>query len=173
MRTESALPGFINTFPPCGQCTLPRIPRDSLPNNVRADFGRAGSSILSDADFRMQNLCCGLYGLRGDCWVFAAGRKTSARRASYRSEALSPLRGLVIFQLGPTACAVGCILSPLRGWERARSSTRTETYEPCFSRTNSAFLADCFSLRKARATSPSGVGSETGPNSQSGRSPWA
>src|ERR1022692_4702574 len=29
---------------------------------------------------------------------------------------LSPLRGLLISHLPPTACAVGCILSPLRGW---------------------------------------------------------
>ena len=28
---------------------------------------------------------------------------------------LSPLRGLVISRCGPTACAVGCILTPLRG----------------------------------------------------------
>ena len=30
--------------------------------------------------------------------------------------ALSPLRGLLSILLVPTACAVGCILSPLRGW---------------------------------------------------------
>ena len=31
---------------------------------------------------------------------------------------LSPLRGLQVFLLPPTACAVGCILSSLRGWRR-------------------------------------------------------
>jgi hypothetical protein len=30
---------------------------------------------------------------------------------------LSPLRGLVLPDVLPTACAVGCILAPLRGWE--------------------------------------------------------
>ena len=29
---------------------------------------------------------------------------------------LSPLRGLLIFRDVLTACAVGCIFSPLRGW---------------------------------------------------------
>ena len=33
---------------------------------------------------------------------------------------LSPLRGLHIFCRTPTACAVGCILSPLRGLEHCR-----------------------------------------------------
>ena len=53
--------------------------------------------------------------------------------------------------------------------------TTRRTYEPCFSRTISAFFTASFSLRTARATSPSGMGGccETGPNSQSGRSPWA
>ena len=29
---------------------------------------------------------------------------------------LSPLRGSVVCGFPPTACAVGCILPPLRGW---------------------------------------------------------
>ena len=33
---------------------------------------------------------------------------------------LSDLRGLLFSDLGPAACAVGCILMPLRGWDSAR-----------------------------------------------------
>ena len=52
------------------------------------------------------------------------------------------------------------------------NDSRKRTYEPCFSSTISAFLAASFCLRKARATSPRGVGSGVRePNSQSGRSP--
>jgi hypothetical protein len=29
---------------------------------------------------------------------------------------LSPLRGSLSFYRPPTACAVGCLLTPLRGW---------------------------------------------------------
>jgi len=64
---------------------------------------------------------------------------------------------------------------PSRGLHHQVSSRRDD-YEPCFSRTISAFLRASFSLRKARATSPRGVsdgGGEAGPNSHSGRSPWA
>jgi hypothetical protein len=32
---------------------------------------------------------------------------------------LSPLRGCVSLDILPTACAVGCILAPLRGYEAA------------------------------------------------------
>ncbi len=40
-----------------------------------------------------------------------------------------------------------------------RNPRGSENYEPCFSRVFSAFFAAIFSLRKARATSPRGVGS--------------
>jgi len=47
-------------------------------------------------------------------------RGQEAIRMSRKTEAcygtlLSPLRGLLISHFCPTACAVGCILSPLRG----------------------------------------------------------
>jgi hypothetical protein len=35
---------------------------------------------------------------------------------------LSPLRGSVIFYFSPTACAVGFILAPLRGWSHSETS---------------------------------------------------
>jgi hypothetical protein len=63
-----------------------------------------------------------------------------------------------------------------QGLHGRQVSSRGNYYEPCFSRTISAFLRASFSLRKARATSPRGVsdgGGEAGPNSHSGRSPWA
>src|ERR1039458_9728846 len=42
---------------------------------------------------------------------------------------LSPLRGLLISQLAtPTACAVGCILSPLRGLEGTWRARRNLSY---------------------------------------------
>lgn len=35
---------------------------------------------------------------------------------------LSPFRGSLIFPLATAGCPVGCILSPLRGWQRANRS---------------------------------------------------
>jgi hypothetical protein len=37
---------------------------------------------------------------------------------------LTPLRGLLISLLAPTACAVGFILAPLRGWPEELRSRR-------------------------------------------------
>src|SRR5438094_10216776 len=65
----------------------------------------------------------------------------------------------------------------IQALQRRRAGARrpsNESYEPFFSKIISAFLADCFSLRLARATSPRGVGSGEGEsNSRSGRSPCA
>jgi hypothetical protein len=40
----------------------------------------------------MQNLCCGLYGLRWDCWVVAAGRKDERPARSANLDASYDLR---------------------------------------------------------------------------------
>ena len=43
----------------------------------------------------------------------------------------SPLRGLLVYDLPPTAYAVGCILSPLRGWDASslKSSSLSDSQE--------------------------------------------
>jgi len=39
------------------------------------------------------------------------------------NQSVPPLWGLLIFLMPPTACAVGCILPPLRGFHCARLAT--------------------------------------------------
>ena len=94
-----------------------RKPAESL-----ARFTKAG---LADGDvFRLNRRRCGETGLaRGPIIREFAARERDGRGGRF----FSPLRGLrPSFAIPPTACAVGCILSPLRGWGRPLSTANSK-----------------------------------------------
>src|SRR5271167_2150138 len=82
----------------------------------------------------------------------AGGMRETCAVPRHRSGGFSFARsGLAHFPFYPTACAVGCILSPLRGWDRTTSVlenlVRTHTLKSLAALTSAVPLRSAFSSK--------------------------